>query len=217
MSLNYGNFLEEPNLTTTLESFEESIKYSELNCVRVGIIDSYDENTRVAKVNIANKLTIGLKDDGSAITQNYAPIYAKVLFFGWGNIGITHPINQGMEGILLFNDRELESWYINGNINNLAHKRAHSKTDAIFIAGLLSLPNMIATLQNCLNLFYGLNNIQISNTGITINGNTIINGNLTVNGAIEATGDIVAGGISLLKHYHKYNNNPTTEAKGNVS
>lgn len=217
MGLNFNNLKNEPDLISTLSAFEDSIKYNKINCVRVGIVESYDENTRVAKVNIANKLTIGLKDDGTAITQDYAPIYAKVLFFGWSDIGITHPINQGMEGILLFNDRELESWYINGSINNLAYKRAHSKTDAIFIAGLLSLPNMIATLQNCLHLFYKLTDIKLSDTGVEITGNTIINGNLTVNGSIVATGDIIANGISLLKHYHNYDGTPTTEAKGNVS
>lgn len=215
MTLNYNNLINEPNLITTLTSFQDSIKYNEINCVRVGIVESYNENTRVAKVNIANKLTTGIKEDGAPIVQDYAPIYAKVLFFGWADIGITHPINQGMEGILLFNDREIESWYINGNINNLAYKRAHSKTDAFFIAGLLSLPNMIATLQNCLNLFYKANNIQISDTGITINGNTIINGNLTVNGSINATGDIKAGNISLQNHVHGNGNGgaDTTKAK----
>lgn len=223
MTLNYNNLINEPNLISTLTSFQESLKYNEINCIRVGIIESYDENTRVAKVNIANKLTTGIKEDGTPIVQDYAPIYAKVLFFGWGDIGITHPINQGMEGILLFNDREIESWYINGNINNLAYKRAHSKTDAFFIAGLLSLPNMIATLQNCLHLFYKLTDIKLTDLGVEITGNTVINGNLTVNGnisttgSITATGDITAAGISLLKHYHNYNGTPTTEAKGNVS
>ena len=223
MTLNYNNLINEPNLITTLTSFQDSIKYNEINCVRVGIIESYNENTRVAKVNIANKLTTGVKEDGTPIVQDYAPIYAKVLFFGWADIGMTHPINQGMEGILLFNDREIESWYINGNINNLAYKRAHSKTDAFFIAGLLSLPNMVATLQNCLHLFYKLTDIKLTHSGVEITGNTVINGNLTVNGnisttgSITATGDITAAGISLLKHYHNYNGTPTTEAKGNVS
>lgn len=217
MGLNFNNLKNEPDLISTLAAFEENLKYNKINCVRIGIVDSYDASNRVAKVTIANKLVTGLKDDGSQITQNYAPIYAKVLFLGWGDIGITHPINEGMEGILLFNDREIESWYINGSVNNIAYKRAHSKTDAIFIAGLLSLPNMIATLQNCLHLFYKLTDIKLSDTGVEITGNTTINGNLTVNGSIVATGDIIANGISLLKHYHNYDGTPTTEAKGNVS
>lgn len=173
MSLNYNNLIEEPNFTTTLESFEEFLKYNSINCVRVGIVDSYDANTRVAKVTIANKLTTSIKDNGTPVTQNYAPIYAKVLFFGWKDIGITHPIFQGMEGILLFNDREIESWYINGSVNNLAYKRAHSKTDAILIVGLLSLPNMIATLQDCINLFYKTTFLRIKENSINLETKSI--------------------------------------------
>lgn len=195
MTLNYNNLINEPNLITTLTSFQDSIKYNEINCVRVGIVESYNENTRVAKVNIANKLTTGVKEDGTPIVQDYAPIYAKVLFFGWADIGMTHPINQGMEGILLFNDREIESWYINGNINNLAYKRAHSKTDAFFIAGLLSLPNMISTLQDCLNLFYKLTSIKLSDTGVSIVGNTTITGNAAISGNLATTGTTTAAGL----------------------
>lgn len=192
----------EPDLMSTLKVFEDALKYNAINCCRVGIVEEYNPETRVAKVIIANKLTLSQNDDGSLVTQNYAPIYAKVLFFGWGNIGITHPVVKGSEGILLFNDREIESWYISGNIEPIAHDRAHSKTDAIFISGLLSLPNMIATLTNCINIFYKTSNIQVSETGIVINGNTVINGNLQVNGSINATGDIVANGISLISHVH---------------
>lgn len=198
----FQNLKNEPDLTSILMVFEQALKYNKINCCRVGIVDEYDNDSRVAKVTIANKLTLSQNSDGSLSTSNYAPIYAKVLFFGWGDIGITHPVNIGSEGILLFNDREIESWYINGSINNLAYDRAHSKTDAIFISGLLSLPNMIASLQDCINIFFKTSNIQVSETGITINGNTVINGNLQVNGSINATGDIVANGISLINHVH---------------
>lgn len=152
--LNFTNLRNDPDLMSTLKAFEGSLKYNKINCCRIGIVESYDENTRVAKVLIANKLVLNQTEEGNQVTQNYAPIYAKVLFFGWHDIGITHPVFEGSEGILLFNDREIESWYVNGNVNNLAYSRAHSKTDAIFISGVLSLPNMIATLQDYLHLFY---------------------------------------------------------------
>lgn len=152
--LNYTSLVNSPDLMTTLKAFEGTIKYSKINCCRIGIVESYDAETRIAKVIIANKLVIGQTDNGAQITQNYSPIFAKVLFFGWKDIGITHPVLAGTEGILLFNDREIESWFINGNINNLAYDRAHAKTDAIFIAGVLSMPNMITTLQDYLHFFY---------------------------------------------------------------
>lgn len=207
----FQNLKNEPDFTSTLKVFENALKYNKLNCCRVGIVESYDAETRVAKVNIANKLTLRANPDGSMVTANYAPIYAKVLFFGWKDIGITHPVFVGSEGILLFNDREIESWFINGNINNVAHERAHSKTDAIFISGLLSLPNMIATAMNCLNLFFKDSNIQISpadivtntvNTTINSTGSTVINtpdltvtGNLNVGTGVSAV--VPTGSVTL--------------------
>ena len=198
------------DLLTILKLFEEKISFNTLNCVRVGIVDEYNPDTRIARISIANKMLIGQNADGSQVTQNYAPIYAKVWFFGWGDVGMTHPIEKGQEGILLFADRELESWYINGGINPLGEIRAHSLSDSIFITGLTSAPNMTATLQNCLNLFYGTKSLRIDENGITINGDLVVNGNIT------ATGDIVAGGISLKNHLHGNGNQgqDTTAPKG---
>lgn len=168
MTLNFKNRRNEPDLMSTLMAFEETLKYNKINCCRIGIVEEYDPETRVAKVIIANKLVLDVDDNGAQITNNYAPIYAKVLFFGWKDIGITHPVNKGSEGILLFNDREIESWYINGNINDLAYTRSHSKTDAIFISGVLSLPNMIETLQDFLHFFYKDSFLKIGENDIKV-------------------------------------------------
>ena len=75
------------DLLTILKLFEEKISFNTLNCIRVGIVDEYNPDTRIAKILIANKMLIGQNADGSQVTQNYAPIYAKVWFFGWGDVG----------------------------------------------------------------------------------------------------------------------------------
>lgn len=88
-----------------------------------------------------------------------------------------------MECILLFSDREIESWFINGGNNTQAYPRMHDLTDAIAIVGIRSLPNMIGILTDCLHLFYGNSNLQIKNNNIDVNAETInINGNLVING-----------------------------------
>ncbi len=192
----------EPDLLHLFMLFEEKLAYNTMNCVRVGIVEEYNPETRIAKIKIANKLVTGQNSDGTQKVQDYAPIYSKVWFFGWKDIGITHPVVIGSEAIVLFNDRELESWYINGDINPLAYKRSHNLSDSIAIIGLSSIPNTIATNQNSVDIFYKANNIQLGENGITINADTTINGNLTVNGQINATGDIIANGISLINHVH---------------
>lgn len=208
MPLNNQNLTNKTTLISVLEALRENINYN-LNCVKVAIVDTFDSENLIVACKIANKRVLGLKDDGNQILQDYPLIYAKVHFLGWGNVGATFPITQGMEGLLLFNDRELETWFLTGQSGTLAYDRNHSLSDAIFICGIHSLPNMIQILLDCFHLYYGNSDIQIQDKSIihtsethTFNGNMIINGNLQVNGSITATGDIVANGISLINHIH---------------
>lgn len=216
MSINSAYVGTQPTLGQLLEALRFNINYN-LNCVKVAKVEEFDPLTFTAKCRIMNKQLISLNEDGTQNLKEYPLIYAKVHNIGWGSIGITHPIQQGMEGLLLFNDREIQTWFITGENGQLAFDRCHDLTDALFICGLHSQPNieLVQYIENCLKIYYGEKNIQISEEGITINGNTTINGNLIVNGQIEATGDIIANGISLLNHVHGNGNqgNDTTGPK----
>lgn len=188
-------------LFSALDALKDNINYN-LNCVKVATVDTFYPDDLTVSCRVQNKRLLRLTDDGNQVLQDYPLIYAKVHYFGWGDVGATYPITQGMEGILLFNDRELETWFISGESGNLAYDRCHDLSDAIFIVGVHSIPNMIQLVSDCLNLFYKSSSIQILDGSIVINGNTTINGNLQVNGSINATGDIVAAGISLINHVH---------------
>lgn len=199
--LNFQNVKQDITLETILNLYRDKIIYGDINCCRIAIVDEFYGDSLQVKVNITNKMVIDLKEDGSQILQDYPPITAKVCYAG---NGISYPLKKGDYGIIIFNDRELESWYINGEVNQLAYDRCHSLTDAIFIAGMYAQPTLqnAQFIENCLHIFYGINGIKITDTGIEIDGNTIINGNLLVNGTINATGDIIAGNISLQQHIH---------------
>lgn len=158
-----------------------------LNCMRIGIIKEFYPNSLTVKVLIANKKVIGQNSDGTQKVRDYAPIIAKVCY---ANPFCTFPITEGMECILLFSDREIESWFINGSVNPRGYERMHDLTDAVAIVGIRSLPQMITILTDCLNLFYGNSsfNLQtdaanLNSATITLQGDTInINGNLVING-----------------------------------
>lgn len=169
----------QPDLGQIIKSSGLSVA-SELNCMRIGIIQSFNAENLTVQVQIAGKRTIGLNPDGTQRVRDYAPIYAKVCY---SNPFITHEIKAGEECILLFSDREIESWYINGDNNPEAYTRMHDLTDAIAIVGIRSLPKMIEIIRDCLNLFYGNSNIKIDDSSITLNATNInINGELTING-----------------------------------
>lgn len=159
----------------------------QLNCVRIAIIEEFFPLNLTARVKLVDKKLAGLNPDGSQILRDYPPIWAKVCYC---NPFCTFPLTQGMECVLLFNDRELETWFINGGSNIQAYPRMHDLTDAIAIVGIRSLPQMIQILTDCLHLFYGQSSLKmreaqtdLNSTTINLTGETInINGNLIING-----------------------------------
>lgn len=184
---NFAQLSNKPDLTTVLKSSQEEIS-TKINCMKIAIVEEFNATTKIAKVRIANKVVTGLNKDGTQQLADYPPIFAKVYYMGWGSTGITFPLVKGMEGFLLFNDREIESWYINGDINQLAYDRKHSLSDAIFVCGVQSKPNLVAMASNCLNLYYGNTNIALASDSIAINGDTTQTGTFTSNKLISLDG-----------------------------
>lgn len=191
-----NSFIQQINIPTFTQTLNSAINKlgAEINCVRIGIVQEFYPDTLTVKVKIASKRVLNHNPDGTQEVRDYAPIYAKVCFC---NPFITNPLKLGDEVILLFNDRELETWFINGQSNTQNHMRMHDLTDAIAIAGIRSLPNMIEILTNALHLFYGNSDIQIQDSQININTTTLnIAGNTAVTGNTLQTGDITATNLS---------------------
>lgn len=159
----------------------------DFNCMRIGIVQEFFPEDLTVSVLIANKKDSKQFYDGTQETRNYALVRAKVCFC---NPFITNEIKAGDECILLFSDREIESWFVNGDVNPVAYQRMHDLTDAVAILGIRSLPSMIEMVSDCLHLFYGASQILLKDGTIDIVGNTTINGNTQNNGNITATGQI---------------------------
>lgn len=168
-----------PNWPQILEGMHQKTGY-ELNCMRIGIVQTWHPEELTVDVQIANKKTIQVNQDGTKTVSDFAPIRAKVVYC---NPFQTYPIKAGDECVLLFADREIESWFINGESNPESYPRMHEMTDAVALFGIRSLPKMITVLTDCLHLFYGNSSIQIEDQKITLNATDIhINGVLTING-----------------------------------
>ena len=206
------------DLTQTLAASGSKIA-ADINCMRIGVIQEFYPNNLTAKVKVVDKKLIAINRDGSQVLKEYPPIYAKVCYC---NPFATFPLTQGMECILLFNDRELETWFINGGSNIQAYPRMHDLTDAIAIVGIRSLPQMIQILTDCLHLFYGQSDLQlkaeqtiIASPQVDINGTNAVNidsSNITIDGdTINITGNLIINGQAYTAHTHTNGNegNPT--------
>lgn len=188
----------EPDFTLVLKSVINKIGL-ELNCVRVGIIQSFNAEDLTAEVLIANKKTLGINQDGTQNTRDYALITANICYccpF------ITYPITAGEECILLFNDREIESWFISGQVQPEAYTRMHDLTDCIAIVGLRSMAKMITILADTLHLFYAGSDIQI-NEAITINskngGNIKADSLITIANSAQNLGTLIQSLITAIE------------------
>lgn len=170
MPLNNQKLSQKTTLYNVLQALKDTINYN-MNCVKVATVISYDPTTLTAKCRVNNKRLRQLKQDGNQVLENYPDIYARVHFFGWGNIGAVYPIEAGMEGILLFNDRELQTWYMTSEAGKLAYDRCHDLTDAIFICGLHSQPKLelVPFIEACLHVYYKGSDVQIKDESIETN------------------------------------------------
>lgn len=165
-----------------------------LNCMRIGIIESFNADDLTVQCRIASKKVLGNNKDGTQILADYPLLRAKIVFC---NPYITYEPKQGQECILLFNDRELETWFINGQSNQQNHARMHDLTDCVAILGIRSLPNMINIVANSLNLFYGNSGIAIQDNSISIQADDVlVDSNITANNLNSRNG---ANGTFLSK------------------
>ena len=192
-----------PNWIQTLDGVCKKTAY-ELNCVRIGIVQTFYPEDLTVDVLIANKKTVKLNKDGTQVTADYPLIRAKVVYC---NPFETFPISEGDECVMLFSDREIESWFINGGVNPEGYPRMHEKTDAVAIFGIRSLPKMISILTDALHLFYGASEIILKQAQTDIN-TTTLNLNAT---DININGTLTINGQPYLDHTHSNGNlgNPT--------
>lgn len=206
MPLDNQGLVQKTTLKNVLDALKDVINYN-MNCVKVATVVSFDPATMTAKCRVNNKRLVQLKDDGNQVLKDYPDIFARVHFIGWGDIGATFPINVGMEGILLFNDRELETWYMTSEAGNLAYDRCHDLSDALFICGVHSQPKipLVQFIEECLHIYYKNSDFQIKDTSITANTtdfnlnsttNTIKSTNTNITSTITQTGDVTINGTT---------------------
>lgn len=139
-----------PDLHTAVHTAINSALQN-FNCMRIATVQEFHPEDLTVTVQLVNKKEEKLNFNGTQNVRNYALIRAKICFC---NPYITNPINEGDECIVLFSDREIESWFITGEDNPIAYPRMHDFTDAVAIFGIRSMPNMITIPDDSLHINY---------------------------------------------------------------
>lgn len=194
-----------------LETYTDT-RLADLRVALPGLIENFDESQQTASVFPAIKQEID-QIDGTRIKRTLPLIEnVPVIFPRSGEYAITFPLNKGDTGLLVFSDRCIDNFVIEGNIQTQEVRRMHALSDAMFIPGLVGIRQALPA--------FNTSALEIRNKS----GNTVIsleNGNINIEGGnitivaeaviLDAGGPF--GSVNLGQHVH-ISGNPGQPTQG---
>lgn len=182
--------MRQPTNISTLASITKQgieARLLDLHTAMPGIIVSFNSATQLCAVQPAIRRIMKV-DDGEQeiLTPVDIPqlINVPVNFPSGGGYSLTFPVSAGDEVLIVFCERAIDDWYINGGVQTPTTRRLHSLSDAVVIPGIKSRGNAIGSFNSSeaeLRDESGSVKISLGST-ITITGDTEITGALTNNG-----------------------------------
>lgn len=147
----------EPELADLLLLMKQDIIYS-MNCIQIGKIEAFNNVTNMADVSISMKRRLA---DGSELAY---PLLkdCPVFILNGGGASLTMPITKGDDCIILFNDRNIEDWWLTGAVKIPKDSRAHAFSDAMVLVGIRNLTTA-STIPSVPCLDGGLKKLSIKN------------------------------------------------------
>lgn len=154
----------------------------DFNCHHIGTIQSFNSVNQTVTVTINYTKTRFEQDPTTGlynpVQENY-PILTEcpLVILGGGNANLTFPISPGDECLLLFNDRNIDTWFQTGLTAPVATFRLHSISDAVALVGLRSFSNFLdnydttrAVLSNGTTMVgVSQSKVKIANDSTTLN------------------------------------------------
>ena len=119
---------------------------SSLHCALPGTVVSFDQSAQTASVRPA------LKNSSLAL-----PVIqdVPVFFPGGRECGITWPVAEGDECLLVFADFDIDRWFSSGEAEEPASGRRHDLPDAFAFVGFRSRPNALGDFPDSPRFFDG--------------------------------------------------------------
>lgn len=124
----------DPGLTDTLLSLKTDI-FRNMNCVKIGQIQSFDATKHTAKIQILFKRVL----PNNTIANYPILVDCPVFTLQGGGSAIQMPIAAGDQCIILFSDRNIDAWFKNGASAAPINARSHDIADGIALVGINSI------------------------------------------------------------------------------
>jgi hypothetical protein len=196
-----------PSQKTILDELKSDI-LTNMNCINIGKIESFDETDQTASISLSIKSIETIDANGLKVLKE-RPVLQKCpcVILSGGDASLTFPIKNGDTCLVLFNDREIDSWFEeqSGGIYPRS-ERKHDLSDAIALVGIRNINNaIVGYLTDGVRLKYN----DSSKIDLTENKIESTAGDFKQNGDMEVTGDMEVGGNTLLQGSTTINNDLT--------
>ena len=122
----------------------------DLNCHHLGSIVSFDSSTQLATAQVGYQMTqyVANTTTGAFLPQyiDYPPVCGPLVILGGGETNLTFPVSAGDNCVILFNDRDFDTWFQaqSGQRAPVPTARIHSFSDAVILVGLRAKTNPIS-------------------------------------------------------------------------
>lgn len=191
----------EPDLQDVIDGAIEDLLY-EFNCHRVGIVEAFYPDEQTADIKLVDK-SVRNTTNGEILT-NYSLLEKCPTIINKGiNGGLTIPVNKGDTCLVLFNDRNLDNWLVDGLVQRPNTLRTHDFSDAIALVGIRSQVNKIADYNNeATELNYLNNKISLDNEKISLlnlsGGSIVVADKLELKNTAENLKDVIDELITII-------------------
>ncbi len=163
----------EPSLSDLLNLLKKEI-FLGLNCHHLATIQSFNsaKQTVVATINYQKTIfTLNEQTKQYVATLLNYPLLVDipVLILSGGNSGLTFPIVQGDQALILFNDRSIDNWFQSGQVGPVASPRLHSLADGIALVGLRNLNTLLSNYDTVrANLYNGTTGVGVGPSQVKV-------------------------------------------------
>jgi hypothetical protein len=148
---NRNKAIENVNLTDVLLELARSINLK-LNCHAVGTIESFSPSNQTCTATIAYQKTIVTRNDDGTYSekiQSYPVLVGvPVVVISGGTARLTMPIQKGDSCLIMFNDRDMDTWMTSGQVLPPNTARLHDLNDGIALVGLFPLTRSLASYDD---------------------------------------------------------------------
>jgi len=182
----------------------------EINCVKIGIIKEFDASNQTATVEVAHTQVVSIDAHGVKTIQEYPLLLQVPVFVLFGGIDfLSMPVRAGDNCILLFNDRDLDSWFIGTDKAYPNTSRLHDLSDAIALVGINPITKSIGDyITNGIRLSHseGATRTRVDLLDAIINiyaTNVRIHGNLEVTGGLQIDGGEGSNNVEIRCDIHQ--------------